>query len=146
MTGEQMTPEELAPLLHAAYWRVVAAGHWAWETEEQELRDGWLAAAREALARAGGGQEAALCGSEGVHGGVRYSCQRKPHPVDRHRPAHRHAAGIDAEYARRMADDDEGEPDLVTWEDDGGDDGENREVAWGTIAQYDQRARAQGAP
>jgi hypothetical protein len=62
MPAEQMTPGELAPLLHAAYWRVVAAGCWAWETEEQELRDGWLAAAREAIARLGGGQEA---GDEG---------------------------------------------------------------------------------
>jgi hypothetical protein len=109
------------------------------------VQGGWLAAAREALARAGGGQEAALCGSEGVHGGVRYSCQRKPHPVDGHKAAHRHAAAIDAGYARLMADDDQGEPDIVTWEDEDGDDGENWEVAWGTIAQYDQRARAQGA-
>jgi len=42
--------EHVAREMHAAYWRVVAAGHWAWETEEQELREGWLAAAQVTLA------------------------------------------------------------------------------------------------
>lgn len=83
----------------------------------------------------------ALCGHEHSYGGVAYRCERRPHPVDGHEDRHRHAARIDAGYARELGDiDGNGTPDLLTWEggepgaDDG--DGENEEVAWGTVAAW----------
>jgi hypothetical protein len=67
-----VTPQELAPLLHAAYRRAYMAQVPgmpcpAWDEMPVAhgprvavaVQGGWLAAAREALARPGGGQEAA---------------------------------------------------------------------------------------
>jgi hypothetical protein len=79
----------------------------------------------------------ATCGHEHEYGGIAYRCERAPHSTAGHEERHRHAARIDAGYAREIGDvDGEGTPDLLTW--DGGEsgDGDNTEVAWGTVAAY----------
>jgi len=79
----------------------------------------------------------AECGHEHEYGGIAYSCERPPHPVDGHKERHRHAARIDAELAERTGDiDGNGTPDLLTWEGEEPGDGENTEVAWGTVEGY----------
>jgi hypothetical protein len=79
----------------------------------------------------------AVCGHEHEYGGIAYRCERPPHPVDGHEERHRHAARIDAGYAREIGDvDGQGTPDLLTWEGDEPGDGDNTEVAWGSVASY----------
>jgi hypothetical protein len=102
----------------------------------------------EAAVPPGGGNDAgqAACGHEHEYGGVAYTCERAPHPVDGHEERHRHAARIDAGYAQEIGaklerdgddvDAENGTPDLITWEGDEPGDGDNTEVAWGTVEDY----------
>jgi hypothetical protein len=86
---------------------------------------------------AAGQPQPAPCGHEHEYGGIAYRCERAPHPVDGHEERHRHAARIDAGYAEEIGDvDGDGTPDLLTWEGDEPGDGDNTEVAWGTVAAY----------
>jgi hypothetical protein len=83
------------------------------------------------------------CGHEFSYANVTYACQRAPHEIDGRKPRHRHAAGIDAGLAARLdgSGDDRGEPDLLTWGEDEIGDGQEPEVAWGTVKDYAGSAR-----
>ena len=87
--------------------------------------------------------ETGTCGHEASQGGVRYACERPPHPADGYGPEFRHAAGIDAGYAARTdPGDDRGQADLVTWGEDETGGHQEWELAWGTVEEYG----APGAP
>jgi predicted nucleic acid-binding Zn-ribbon protein len=80
---------------------------------------------------------AKACGHEFSLSGVRYRCERAPHPVDGYGPAHRHAAGIDEELAEGTGDPaSDGPATLVTWGEDSQGDGQDWAIAWGTVEGY----------
>lgn len=86
--------------------------------------------------------EARVCGHEFVLGDVGYRCERMPHEIDGYGSLFRHAAGVDAELAEGTDEGDgRGDADLVTWGEDGPwpdgpGEGQDWELAWGTIAEY----------
>ena len=81
--------------------------------------------------------QAAPCGHEFELGDVRYACARPAHPVGGSGPAFRHACDIGAELARGTDEGDgHGKADLLTWGEDGNGDGQDWEIAWGTLEGY----------
>lgn len=75
------------------------------------------------------------CSHEFELGGVAYACERLPHPVNGYGPEFRHAAAIDEGHAEHT-DSGDGEASLMTWGEDGNGDGQDWEIAWGTLAGY----------
>ena len=99
------------------------------------LFEGWLTGDRDAPPPPA--VTPSVCGHEFELGGSIYTCERAPHPVDGYLRLYRHAAGIDAELAVGTDEGDgNGPADLVTWGEDGAGDGQDWEVAWGSVAEW----------
>jgi hypothetical protein len=77
------------------------------------------------------------CGHGCEIGNTAYTCERAPHAIDGYDAEHRHAATIGEELAKGTDENDGfGPADVVTWGEDGNGDGQNWEVAWGTVEAY----------
>lgn len=101
------------------------------------LFEGWLTGDRNAPPPSAAAVTAGACGHEFELGGSIYACERAPHPVNGYLPLYRHAAAIDAELAAGTDEGDgNGAADLVTWGEDAAGDGQDWEVAWGSVAEW----------
>ena len=104
------------------------------EAQRRQFREAHAEATRKRLTE---DAPEAICGHEYELSNVAYRCERAPHPVDGYSPPFRHAALIDAELAKGTDEEDGyGTADLLTWGEDDNGDGQDWEIAWGTVADY----------
>ena len=104
------------------------------EAQRRQFREAHAEAKRKQMA-------AETCGHEFSLSGVRYQCERPPHPVDDGsnipKAPCRHAAAIDAELAEGTGEDDgQGEADLITWGEDETGEGQDWDLAWGDVTSF----------
>jgi RyR domain len=79
----------------------------------------------------------APCGHEYVLGGVAYACERAPHEIDGYGLAFRHAAEVDGGFAKGTDEGDgHGPATLATWGEDSQGEGQDWEIAWGSVEAY----------